>query len=593
MQLYQDRANSFSQQAEALQKKYNWGSFLRLFYFLGGLAMLISIGVFLNPVWLFPIGILWILGFGAVIQWHQRLLNQKEHLERLALVNRQEAAIAQYQFEGLDDGMRFLDPAHPNALDLDLFGPHSLFVFISRAVTRMGKDKMANYLSAPPAPLDEIRDRQTAVLELSPPLDWRQDFQAAGAGIADSSNDWKTLQQWIHTPVVLIDKPWMKILFWWAPFGLLAALLLGFYWEQPFLIAVLPLAPHGYFILKLQKQITAINQQTERCGALLERYASLIQKIEGAPFHSPKLVALRQPFFIQNEKASKALRGLGYYVRQLNVRNNIFSIFLQLGGAWDLQYTWKLEQWKRRWGAHLSEWLDSLAEWEALISLANLQYNHPDWALPEVNPETGVLSVDGLGHTLIPADVRVVNQVDIPLKGHLWLLTGSNMAGKSTFLRTIGVNIVLAMAGGPVCARRMQVAPLEVFSSMRTKDDLHERTSSFMAELKRLQFVLESVKRGPGVFFLLDEILKGTNSRDRHSGAQALIHQLINSECAGIVATHDLELTDLEQKYEGKLENWRLEESLLDDQLIFDYKLKKGVSQSFSATQLMRQLGIL
>jgi DNA mismatch repair ATPase MutS len=299
--------------------------------------------------------------------------------------------------------------------------------------------------------------------------------------------------------------------------------------------------------------------------------------------------------------ASKRISRLSYIIGQLNVRYNAFAILLNISALWDLQWVYQLEKWKKQEKDHLPGWFEALATFEALCSYANLNYNNPSWSFPDVGNKNSV-DAEALGHPLIHESERICNDINIPLNGHIKLVTGSNMAGKSTFLRTVGLNIILALSGAPVCAKRLSLPHLIVYTSMRTQDALHESTSSFYAELKRLKFIIEAVEEQAGiaedskekqhVFFLLDEILKGTNSVDRHTGSKALIRQLIESKGSGIIATHDLELGKLEESYGGHVENLCIEVEIKDGKLYFDYKLKKGVSESFNATLLMQNMGI-
>lgn len=242
--------------------------------------------------------------------------------------------------------------------------------------------------------------------------------------------------------------------------------------------------------------------------------------------------------------------------------------------------------------AKLPEWFEILQEFDAMVTLGTLHYNHEDWTIPNIDLAfTGLEGIE-LGHPLIDAKKRVPNDLIVPNSGHIKLITGSNMAGKSTYLRTVGLNIVLAMTGSPVCAKSLRLPILTVNTSMRTQDVLHESTSSFYAELKRLKTIIDSVENGEKVFFLLDEILKGTNSHDRHTGSRALIEQLIKSKGMGLIATHDLELGVLEAEANGTIENLCIEVMVEKDRLTFDYTIKKGVSKSFNATYLMRNMGI-
>ena len=290
------------------------------------------------------------------------------------------------------------------------------------------------------------------------------------------------------------------------------------------------------------------------------------------------------------DKASVRIQKLSFYINQLNVRRNPFAVILNLYGMWDFHWLYALEKWKKENEYLVVEWFEALGEIDHLISLSNLHYNNPDWHFPSIG-ENSKLSATALGHPLITSTNRVTNDLYMELKGNVRLITGSNMAGKSTFLRTVGTNLVLAYAGAPVCAKVLEAPILHLFTSMRTKDNLHENTSSFYAELKRLKLILEAVETTSDAFFLLDEILKGTNSVDRHTGAKAFILQLMKNKGAGLIATHDLDLAKLEQETKGALENWCFEVDIIEDKLDFDYKIKQGVCQSFNATYLMKNMG--
>ena len=331
--------------------------------------------------------------------------------------------------------------------------------------------------------------------------------------------------------------------------------------------------------------------RTTHAEKMLSVYGRLMAHIEKEEFQSPRLKELKNAFVLEQQPASGAINRLAYLISQLNVRYNPFAIIVNIIMLWDLRWVRQLELWKEKWRDQLPKWFEALEEFEALSSLATLWYNNPDWVLPVIQ-EKQQLNALGLGHPLIATDKRITNDFVSPVSGHVKLVTGSNMAGKSTFLRTVGLNIVLAMAGSPVCAKRMELPLLQVYSSMRTQDALHESTSSFYAELKRLKTIIEAVEAKDNIFFLLDEILKGTNSNDRHTGSKALIKQLIESGGGGIIATHDLELGLLEAQYGGAVENLCMEVEVQGDELIFDYTIKKGVSQSFNATHLMRNMGI-
>jgi hypothetical protein len=593
---YLSRVASFEAAAGQLKQRYNRYALLRLALFVLAIGLDIYLWMDISPLAGAVFIPLFIYGFYRFVLWHQDIQERERHCSRLAQVNRWEAAAQEYDYSAFPDGAAFLDAGHPNALDLDLFGPWSFFQYANRAGTALGQQRLAAYLQHP-ASSTIILERQQALAELSGYLEWRQHFQAHGLEMEDSLQHIALLQEWLAEPPFVSNNRWMVAALYVAPFWALGALLLFIYF-LPWYAALLLLLPSAWLIKHTKEQVDRAHLQTTEAEKTLARYARLIAQIESKDFQSPLLQRWQAEFKEGGARASQAIRRLSYIIGQLNVRYNVFAVFLNLGGLWDLQWAYKLERWKAQMHGRLPAWFEALAEFEALSSFANLHYNSPDWAFPTLSDGTAV-EAQAMGHPLIPSGKRVCNDILIPTQGHIKLITGSNMAGKSTFLRTVGLNMVLAMAGAPVCARRFALPPLQVFTSMRTQDDLHESTSSFYAELKRLKFIIEAVEAASGEprpdaqpFFLLDEILKGTNSKDRHTGSKALIQQLIRSRGSGIIATHDLELGQLEAQSAGAIENLCIEVEIRGGQLFFDYKLKKGVSQSFNATLLMQQMGI-
>ncbi len=586
---YEKRARRFEQEAASLSARYNRFSMLRLVGFILGIAAVIygwsTFGVLVGLFLLFLIG----LAFAWFVRWHQKMQHLRRHLEKLATINQLELQAADNDFSSFDPGLEFIDPAHPYTGDLDIFGEFSFFQYTDRTSTASGKQWLADYLQTP-AEKTKILLRQEAITELSEKLDWRQDFQATGQETNDSPVHVKQLKEWLKTEPFVKGNRMMTAALFLAPIWALIGLLL-FIFYLPWYAAILFLVPPAWLLRRTYEQVNQVHLRTTHAEDVLSRYSDLMRCIETEDFTSKKLQKIKAALFSNSEPASRNIRRLSYLIGQLNVRYNVFAVFLNLGGLWDLQWVYRLEKWKEKMKSDVPVWFDALAELEAILSFATLHFNNPDWIFPEIYDEDKLVA-EAIGHPLIAAETRVDNDMKMPVRGHIRLITGSNMAGKSTFLRTAGLNIVLAMTGAPVCAKKFQVPLLRVYTSMRTQDALHESTSAFYAELKRLKFVIEAVERGEKVFFILDEILKGTNSRDRHTGAKALIEQLIRSKGAGLIATHDLELGALEKDSEGAIENWCLEVDIRGDQLHFDYKLKPGISKSFNATLLMQQMGI-
>ncbi|MEQ8706629.1 MAG: hypothetical protein RIC19_22040 [Phaeodactylibacter sp.] len=593
---YTERAAQFESTADALNQRYNRLSIIRLLIFLGGIAAVILLWNGVHALAGVGSIIIFLAGFYRFVTWHQRLKTEEQHQRNLAKVNTWEAAVEQHDFSNYDDGTRFLDQSHPNAIDLDLYGPFSMFQYLNRAVTALGQQMLARWLAEPAAP-EAIQQRQEGLKELGTILDWRQHFQAYGLETEDNLEQISLLHRWMKEPPFLTNKKWVAVALYAIPvWSVAAAVIWALY--LPWYLGILLYLPALLILRQFVERVNETHQKTTHAEMALRHYAQLIQHIEGQTFQSPFLRQLHDELSTEGQPASAMIRRLSYIIRQLNVRYNAFSFIFNIFGLWELQYVYRLEQWKAAVKGHLPRWFEAMASFEALSSLGNLHHNNPEWNFPAIT-NSAVVEAEALGHPLLHRDKRVCNDIHLPTNGHIKLITGSNMAGKSTFLRTVGLNMVLAMCGAPVCARRMTLPPLQVYTSMRTQDALQESTSSFYAELKRLKFIIEAVEdtadhQPPQLqaFFLLDEILKGTNSNDRHTGSKALIRQLIRSRGSGIIATHDLELGQLEAEANGTIENLRIEVEIQGGELHFDYKLKKGVSQSFNATLLMKRMGI-
>lgn len=586
--MYTERRDRFREKAMALESRYNRFSLIRLVLFFGIGALFFLLWSLVSPAAAFLSLVVCLFAFAKFVFWHQRIQKEQHHYEHLTTINEQEISFLNGDYSMFGDGSEFVDPQHPYTVDLDIFGAYSFFQYTNRTSTAIGKRCLANYLQIGEQE-EEILARQAAILELKEKLDWRQDFQAKGMATDDSYAHILALQEWLsQPPVILGNKMYTSALYWVPPLAVIGVVLSFLF---PWQIIIPFLAPAGYFLKKTVEAINKITHQTGSAEKIIAYYGELIEHIEEAIFESPKLKILQQQLVKNGSSASSQTKRLSYLIAQLNLRNNMFAIFLNILTIWDLQWTYRLEKWKEAHQTLLLNWFNALEEIEALISLSTSTYNNPEWNMPKISNENIIIGT-AVGHPLIESNKRITNDFSIPTKGHIKLVTGSNMAGKSTLLRTVSLNIVLANCGAAVCAQSFQTPLLQVYTSMRTQDALHESTSSFYAELKRLKIIIEAVEAQENIFFVMDEILKGTNSNDRHTGSKALIKQLIKSKGSGIIATHDLELGALEASYGGAIENWCMEVEVNEGELVFDYKLKKGVSQSFNATQLMKNMGI-
>ncbi|MAT54043.1 MAG: hypothetical protein CMN32_06145 [Saprospirales bacterium] len=585
----------FEERAAGLRKKYIRFAWVRLVSFIGGLAVVLWLAD-----WHWWAGALFFMIFLAafyrVMRWHQGINELARHNEQLKTVNDLELRALDMDLSAFYEGNEFMDAKHPYSGDLDVFGRHSLFQFLCRAGTSGGRSRLAGYLTAPAAP-EEIHARQAAVAELKTRLDWRQNLQALSGTLSDNPANVQLIQAWLGDDYLVLKKPLLKAALWLIPLWSAVALA-AWVLYIPWPIYLLTLIPAGLIIRQTMPGVDEIHRRTSHAVDMLQHYGSLIDHLERGQFEAPLLQQMHGYFSEGGYSASQNIRRLGYIISQLNVRMNFFAIFLNVWGLWDLQWVLKLERWKMLHKERLLRWFEAMHEFEALSSLANAWHNRPGWTLPQFCEANEITAVE-IGHPLIHPEHCVSNDLSMPSRGHIKLITGSNMAGKSTLLRTVGVNMVLAQAGSAVCAARFSLPRMQVYTSMRTQDALSESTSSFYAELKRLKVIIDAVKAANEpdsqklpVFFLLDEILKGTNSVDRHTGAAALIRQLIRLQGGGLIATHDLELGKMEAEANGAIENLCMEVEIRNGELFFDYKVRKGVSKSFNATLLMRQMGI-
>ena len=585
---FEARLKDASEKEETAQQLFNGLAGGRLLAFV---ALVVSLGLWSNqnqPLWGI-VGLLAGVGFIVLMGRQQKAKQRRNFLRNLQTVNADELARLDFKFLRPETGEQFADPLHPYATDLDVFGKHSLYRLLNRTRTDEGGRRLAQWLTEP-APLDEILMRQETVREFRAAADWRQDWEATALLHEHASQQVGALRTWVNE---VMDESLQKTLNWryWpivtVTLGVLAALgiLSGwFFW--------LSILWQGFILKRYNAGIQDLTNRTTDIGLTLIAYADLLELANDAP-HQTRWWQLRQAAI---GKAPADIRRVGQWFARLDYRlHPIFIVFVGIPFLWDLHCLAALEKWKKTHRAELATWLDALADIEAMNSLAGFAFAHPHYPLPQVAWEENIrIEATQLGHPLIPVDARVSNDFLLVGTGHTMLVTGSNMSGKSTFLRTVGINLVLAQTGAVVCAYHLTCAPVQVFSSMRTQDSLVENTSSFYAELKRLRQLLELAGTPDlklPVFYLLDEILKGTNSADRHRGAEALIRQLHPLPASGMVSTHDLELGDWGTT-QPFVHNCHFRSDVQDGKLHFDYKLHEGICQSFNASELMRMMGI-
>jgi hypothetical protein len=487
-----------------------------------------------------------------------------------------------------ETGERFLDPSHRYARDLDLFGQASLFEYLSSARTRAGEETLARWLLAPAHP-DEVLARQAAVRELQARVKFRERLFSAGETVRlgvhpEALSAWGEsspvfTQRNVRVLVSVLAILWILSIVGWA------------LWDLPvlaFLMTVLNFAYAHRLHARLEKAAAALESATQD----LQLLAEVLRLFEQEQVASPRLLLLQAALRRDGITSSEAIGKLARLVDLLQSRHSLFAKPLDLVTFWSAQLVFVAERWQQKFGPAIRAWIDAAGELEALTSLSAFAYEHPRHVFPEFAGAAPLFDAQGLAHPLLPAGKAVENDVKFGEPIQLILLSGPNMAGKSTFLRSIGVNAVLAQCGAPVRARRLRMSPLNVAASICILDSLADGMSRFYAEIHRLKLIADLAHGPVPVLFLLDELLSGTNSHDRLIGAQFVIEHLLEHAAIGVVSTHDLALAQIPARFAGRAANFHFEDQLEGDRLVFDYKLKPGIVQTSNALKLMRAIGL-
>jgi hypothetical protein len=540
----------------------------------------------LGPRWLLAPG----LAFLALVVAHDRVLRRAEARERSVRYYEDGLARLDARFAGRGaSGERFRDPEHPYADDLDLFGAGGLFELLCRARTAAGEEKLADWLRAP-APGEDARARQAAIRELRPALDLRESLALIGDAVASGLHA-ESLQRWGESAPPA-PAPALRVLAA-ALSALSAALLAATFAGAPLLIPWLgALALAGVFSAAVRGRVRRTLAETEAPARELALLSRLLGVLEGQRFEAPRLVALRQRVATSGAPASREIARLRRLVDLLDARRN--QMFAPIGAVllFTTQVALAIDAWRARCGPQLRAWIDASAELEALASLATHAHERPDEVFPELVDGPARFDADGLGHPLLPESRCVRNDVALGDAPRVLLVSGSNMSGKSTLLRSVGVAAVLAQAGGTVCARRLVLSPLSVGASLRVFDSLQEGHSHFFNEIRRLRSILELTRGDRAVLFLLDEILHGTNSHDRRIGAEAVVRSLLARGALGLVTTHDLALARIADDLGARAANVHFEDQMVDGAMRFDYRMRPGVVTRGNALELMRAIGL-
>lgn len=589
---YTERLSLTEGQLQQVKKQIFRISMLRLALFIAGIA---GLYFFFNQTTLLIICIcLTFLPLFILVKIHNRFFIRKEWLETQARIIQEELQALSGDYSSFEDGKEYVNPEHHYSFDLDIFGRRSLFQSINRTCTFFGKNRLAKWLQNHLHEKTSIEKRQEMVREISEHTLFREQFRVAGLVHHGQSSDGEKIQAWSQSPAQYLHAGWVKAFIWGVPVInslLLITSLAG--WTS---FSWLGLSFGIFLVLSfgIIKRATYIQETYGKQLKSLNGYARLIALAKAENWKSAGMQELMERFNLNGQSPIQALQQLSKELDRLDLRNNQFLYVLLEGSIFfQLQEIVRIERWKARYGQHISKWLETVGELDALCSLGTFAYNHPQYTYPELTEKPFCFLATQMGHPLMPASQCVKNDATIPSRPFFLIITGANMAGKSTYLRTIGVNYLLACIGAPVCCERLKLYPNQLITSLRTSDSLSDNESYFFAELKRLKRIIDLLNQGQQLFIILDEILKGTNSMDKQKGSFDLIRQFMQLKANGIIATHDLLLGSLIKQFPEEIRNYCFEADIKENELTFSYKLREGVAQNMNACFLMKKMGII
>jgi hypothetical protein len=584
-EFYNSQKAIFEQKAIQSKKKLTVSSFLRFITFL---AIILGIYLFFGnvSVMLLVVGV-GIIVFVYLVLKHSDLQYNYDLNKTLISINQTELNVLKRDYLNLDDGSEFLNPKHFYSYDIDLFGKGSFFQYCNRTVTVEGKNELFSELTS--NAISGITKKQSGIKELCEKPTWRQHFSAI-ASLVKVEHPAKEIIHWIHNYKAVFPT-YFKFLP--AVFSLLSLALivaLGFQLIPEIVVLFwlfIGLGISGFYI----KKINELARNTGNAKDTFKQYHKLLNEIENTTFISEILKTKQLEIQTEVKKASVIFKEYSKLLDALDQRNNV--IIAVLGNGFflrDLHLVYKIEKWIVTYKDKVEQWFQVIAFFDAQNSLANFAFNHPNYVFPEITTNSNVIKATNLGHTLLKEDQRIDN--DFTIKNQqFFIITGANMAGKSTFLRTVSLSIVMANVGLPVCAEHFEYSPIKLITSMRTSDSLVDDESYFFSELKRLKFIVDEIENDD-YFIILDEILKGTNSTDKAIGSKKFVQKLVASNSTGIIATHDLSLCEIEKEL-TEVKNYYFDAEIINDELHFDYQLKDGICKNMNASFLLKKMKIV
>ncbi|WP_299394361.1 DNA mismatch repair protein MutS [uncultured Gelidibacter sp.] len=582
---YQQNIERYQAEASALHKKMTLLSTLRIVVFL-----LTAFGIYMTfSNWKIAAGIAFvgILIFVFLLSRYTDVKAQRQLKKALIAINQTEIDISKGSFHDRNKGLTYQDPLHFYSLDIDLFGRGSFFQFINRTVIDEGTEKLAKALTA--NAVDGIEQRQEAIKELASKPEWRQLYSAT-ASLIKVETPAQTIITWLKNHNMFLPKA-MK----WIPMAFLGGTITLF---ALFFFEILSPNFLGYWLFLglgitaiYVKRINELSVHTGKVKDTFKQYALLLNQIENETFTSELLKAKQKQIQSEAQQASLIFNKFSKALDALDNRNNFISAIFGNGYFLsDLKNSYKVEQWLEDYKNKVEDWFEVVSFFDAYNSLGNYAFNHPQYVFPTITNDKNVINAIGLGHPLLKTEKRVDNDLVIENE-QFFIVTGANMAGKSTFLRTVSLHIVMANVGLPVCATSSKYNPVKLITSMRTSDSLTDDSSYFFSELTRLKFIVDAIQEEP-YFIILDEILKGTNSTDKAIGSRKFVEKLVASNATGIIATHDLSLCEIEKELED-VKNYYFDAEIIDDELHFDYTFKTGVCKNMNASFLLKKMNIV
>lgn len=590
---YRARQQECEQEIKQFARRINIYSFLRLFALIFGIVLFYQALRF-ELVWLSVlIVLLLILGFYWLVSKQANFQKRLEYFSNLSKVHANELSSLNRIQNLYTEGSEHIDDFHSYTSDLDIFGKGSLFEMMNRCSTTQGNTKLVHWLQVP-ASVKVIRERQAAVLELSSRLSWKHHYQAVLLFSNKANEDQSAQLLKYLTTITVKPTNWFKLYVQWIPL-LFLILAIGSW----FLLALLiPLSVlmiyHLILIQSYSSRILKTDSMIGKMSRILNQFSEGISAISNENWQSAMCNSLAEEMKGEGRlNLSEQVKRFSLLINHLTFGLTAVGSLLNIIILWNIRQLFAIEDWKRENYEQLKKAFDVLASFESLISLSALNTNNPEWCFASINEnEKYTLNAKSIGHPLISESERIDNNYSLDNELKIDIITGSNMAGKSTFLRTLGINTVLALCGAPSCASTMDVSRMLVFTYMRIRDSLNESTSTFKAELDRLQALIRMREQPEKVYFLIDEMLRGTNSVDKYLGSKAVIEKLIAQSAVGIVATHDLQIAKLEEKYPNYIRNYYFDIQIVNNEMKFDYKLKEGECKTFNASLLLQKIGI-